>query len=457
MKKLLLGLITVLSFQAFAGIDQAPPAFKTKDGKVIFVDFIKAVYELTYDKANKQAWASTNITFMANDTGYPVFDSVSKPTEVIVNGKAVEHTLTPVPGNVSFVRYPKVEVTPGIHTMTIRTPIEKGTKYGWKGVSSGFFIKDLKDRMFLERFLPTNYEYDQYQMTFRVQVIGTNKAHNIFANGVTKELDNNFIEVSYPSFYTASSVYFHLVPKRKFWRLHFKFPSISGRQIPVTIYSSFRFRNWRMKRKTVKVMRELERDYGAWPHPELLIYGTKIRGGMEYVGATATSYISLGHELQHSYFAKGVLPADGNSGWMDEGIASWRDKGHQTHKSPNYFSVNLAKHNVYTRKTDKRSYEKGRSFFAYIHYQLKQAGLPGLKDFLRGYFNKRKFTTVTTNDFKSDLEEYSGLDFTEDFNQYIYGGHPDKNQSLSNGRSPAVEPENPHHVEYTQEEIDSII
>jgi hypothetical protein len=453
MKKILISLITIFSFSTVAGIHQAPPAFNTNDGKVIFVDFINAVYELTYDHKSRKSWASTSITFMANDTGFPIFDSVATPTEVIVNGRSSEHTLTPVPGNVSFVRYPKTQVTPGIHTMVIRTPIEKGVKYGWKGVASGFFIKDLKDRMFLERFLPTNYEYDQYQMTYRVQIIGTNKSHNIFANGVTKEISNNFIEVSYPSFYTSSSVYFHLVPKRRFWRLNFNFASISGRQVPVTIYSNYRFRNWRMKRRTLKVMRELEKDYGPWPHPKLLVYGTKIKGGMEYVGATATSYISLGHELQHSYFAKGVLPADGNSGWMDEGIASWRDKGHQTHTKPDYFSANLGKHNVYTRKTDKRSYVMGRTFFAYINHQLKQAGHPGLKDFLRGYFDKRKFTTVTTNDFKSDLEAYSGLNFTDDFNQYIYGGHPDMNK----GRAPAVEPENPHHVEYTQEEIDSII
>lgn len=458
MKKILISLMTILSFSAVAGINQAPPGFKTNDGKVIFVDFVNAVYELTYDYKSRKAWASTSITFMANETGFPIFDSLSTPTEVIVNGRASEHTITPVPGNVSFVRYPKTQVKPGINTMVIRTPIENGVKYGWKGVASGFFIKDLKDRKFLERFLPTNYEYDQYQMTYRVQIIGTDKEHNIFANGVTKEVSKNVIEISYPPFYTASSVYFHLVPKKRFWRLKFNFSSISGRQVPITIYSNYRFRNWRMKRRTIKVMRELERDYGAWPHPSMLIYGTKIKGGMEYVGATATSFISLGHELQHSYFAKGVMPADGNSGWMDEGIASWRDKGYQTFSKPNYFSFNLAKHNVYTRKTDKNSYVKGRSFFAYIDYQLKQAGLPGLKDFLRGHFNKRKFTTITTDDFKSDLEAYSKLDFTDDFNQYIYGGHPDefKNDQIK-GRSPAVEPANPHHAQHTQEEIDSII
>ena len=78
---------------------------------------------------------------------------------------------------------------------------------------------------------------------------------------------------------------------------------------------------------------------------------------MEYPGATATSLRSLGHEMFHSYFAKGVIPADGNSGWMDEGLASWRDKGYQTLTHPGYDMFNLGAHSPYKRNTDKNSYK----------------------------------------------------------------------------------------------------
>jgi len=456
MKRLCTLLLALFSFSSFAGIHQAPPSFIVDGQKAVFVDFITATYELDYHHKSRGAFAKTTIYFKSSETGYPIFDSVTEPSEVQIDGKVVTHSLTSVPGNVSYVRLAKINVKPGFHTLVVKTEIQKGLRFGWKGVSSGFFIKDLKDRMFLERFVPTNYEYDQYSMIFKVRVNGTNKTHNIFANGEVKEISPNYIQVKYPKHYTSSSVFFHLVPKSRFYRLHFNYTSIDGSSFPVTIYSVYRFRNLRFKRKTIKVLKELERDYGAYPHPKLVVYGTKIRGGMEYVAATATSYVSLGHELQHSYFAKGILPADGNSGWMDEGIASWRDKGHQTHSRPDYFSFNLAKHNVYTRKTDKNSYAKGRSFMAYLDYQLKQFGLPGMQNFLRHYFQKRKFTTVTTDDFKSDLEEYSNMDFTDDFNQYIYGGHPDK-KSKENSRSPAVEPENPHHPTYSEAEMNSII
>jgi hypothetical protein len=334
--------------------------------------------------------------------------------------------------------------------MEIVTNISNGTKFKKRSVSSGFFIKDLTDRKFLERFVPSNYEYDQYKITFDVVIRNAKRSHEIFANGSVEKLGKNQFRIEYPDFYTASSLYFHLVPRGKFRKTRFKFKSIDGRKIPVTIYSKFHLRNWRMKARTKKVLRELERDYGPWPHPSLTIYGTKLSGGMEYVGATATSFISLGHELQHSYFAKGVMPANGNSGWMDEAIASWRDKGHKTYSKTNYSSVNLGLHNVYTRKTDDRSYVKGRSFMAYLSYQLKSLGKPGLKDFLKIYFNKRKFTTVTTKDFISDLEDYAGKSFKDDFSRYIFGSEVKSSKRRKRRH-------NPHHPVHTQKELDELI
>ncbi len=449
MKFLFLLIFCALSF---AGIEQAPPSFQTPDGKAVFVDFTSANYDLTYDNEKDEATAITHINFEVLENGLAIFDSVATPSEVLLDGRKVDHGYTPVPGGVTFVRYINKEVTAGFHTMTIKTPIIHGLAFGKQAVSSGFFIKDLTDRMFLERFVASNYEYDQYQMTFNVKVTGTNIAHNVFANGDVVEVEKNHIRITYPDFYTSSSLYFHLVPKSKFWRLRLKYRSINGNVFPITIYSKYRMRNWIFKRQTFKILRELENDYGPWPHKSLVIYGTKLKGGMEYAGATATSLVALGHELQHAYFAKGLQPADGNSGWMDEGIASWRDKGHKTYSSPNYHSFNLGAHNIYTRKTDDNSYEKGRSFFSYMSYKLIKAGKPGLKDFLRQYFEKRKFTTVTTADFISDIEEYSGLDLQEDFDRYIFG-----KGDQSKGRAPAVLPPNPYHPSYTQAEIQSIL
>ncbi|MCT4643240.1 MAG: hypothetical protein N4A33_13195 [Bacteriovoracaceae bacterium] len=446
-------LLTFLfSTSLFARFEQAPPPFKYKSSQAVFVDFKKAKYQLTYDHKSKQAYADTTILFEAKNSGFPIFDSVIKPTKVLLNGKNVKHELIDVPGGVSKVRIALAIVKKGIHSFRISTPIDNGTVYKRRGVSSGFFIKDLTDRMFLERYVPSNYEYDQYQMTFRVKVVNTKKTHNIFANGNVKTISWNYFEAVFPSYYTASAVYFHLVPIRKFIRLRFKYNSIDGRKIPVVIYSRSRLRNRFYAKKTIKVLKELERDYGPWPHPHLIIYGTKLKGGMEYNGATVTSYISLGHELQHSYFAKGMIPANGNSGWMDEAIASWRDKGHKSSSHVGFNHFNLGNHNIYTRKTDSNSYEKGRAFMAYLDHKLKKMGKAGLKAFLRMYFQKRKYTTVTTKDFIKDLKEYAGESFQKDFDKYVFGKIGSKFD-----RKPAVEGHNPHHGHMSEADIKSLL
>lgn len=444
---LLVSLLTY--FAAKAGINQAPPTFFSSVGKTVFVDFQTAHYKINYDVQNKKAWVDTTIRFKSYESGYPIFDSVHEILTLSLNGQEASSKEVSTPGGASKVRVVEKFIEAGENILKLKTPLYNGTKFKRRNVSSGFFIKDLTDRKFLERFIPSNYEYDQYKMDFEVKVLNSRVSHRIFANAQVEKIAKNHFSISYPAFYTSSSLYFHIVPRRKFRKTYFTHKSIDGREIPVTIYSRFLVRNWRLKAKAKKILAELEHDYGPWPHPSLLIYGTKLTGGMEYVGATATSVISLGHEMQHSYFAKGVMPANGNSGWMDEAIASWRDKGHQTYSKTNYSSVNLARHNVYTRKTDDRSYKKGRSFMAYLDYQLKALGKDGLKDFLRGYFNKRKFTTVTTKDFIYDLEAYAGHSFYNDFERYVFGEDTKQNAK--------TESYNPHHPPHTQEQLDELI
>lgn len=446
-------LILFLSVNALASIEQAPMNFSIDNKKAVFVDFLRAKYNIVYQAKMAFAKVTSLIEFDMPSSGHPLFDSVSKPISLKIDGEFVDHSLITMPGNASQMRMVEKVLSPGTHTLEIVTPIERGTYFenttgDWGRVSSGFFIRDLSDRTFLEKYLPSNLEYDQYQMDLDVKVEGTKRWHSLFSNGVVTKINDNHFHVSMPKWYTTSSVFFHLVPINKFVRWYLEYPSIDGRKIPITIYSHFRFYNYYAKKKAWKVLQELEQDYGPFPHDKLVIYGTGIKGGMELAGAVETSIISLGHELQHQYFAKCIHPANGNSGWLDEAIASWRDKGHKTYSRPFYLSANLASHSAYTRKTDKKSYKYGRSFMAYIDHVLKDIGRPGLKDFLRHYFNKRKYTTVTTETFKHDLEDYANMSFAEDFNQYIYGGINSK-EILEESESF----ENPHHPILTEEEF----
>lgn len=459
----LLSLLLFSSTLTWADMNLAPPNFNQGSQRAVFVDFQKAQYNILFDTKNQQASVSATIEFTQTEEGYPLFDSVEDPFIVKLDGELVSQRLISVPGGVSKMRMVDQLLSPGTYTLEVSSPITIRTKFekkknDWHRVSSAFFIRDLRDRLLLEQYLPTNYEYDSYKMDIDVKVTGTKRWHSLFTNGKVTKITNNHYKASYPDFYTSSALYFHLVPIDKFVRYYLKYRSIDGREIPVTIYSRFRFYNYFAERKARRVFRELERDYGPYPYDQMIIYGTGIKGGMEYAGATDTSIVALGHELHHFYFAKGVFPANGNSGWLDEAIASWRDKGYQTFERPFYQSVNLGRHNIYTRKTDSRSYEYGRSFLAYLDYQLKEIGKPGLKDFLREFFQKRKYTSIKTEDFRSDLEEYAQMSFSDDFFQYIYGavGTPEKGPQIDGDHYHSDEL-NIFHGERTEEELDSIL
>jgi hypothetical protein len=118
------------------------------------------------------------------------------------------------------------------------------------------------------------------------------------------------------------------------------------------------------------------------------------------------------------------LPADGNAGWIDEAIASWRDYGYQRKILPDFSGSNLGKAPDYQRHTDSRAYYLGREFMAYLDYRLQNVG--GLKAFLRGYFQAYKHTVMTQEHFKNNLEFFSGIDFTDAFTTYIWGENDPK-------------------------------
>ena len=439
-----------------ADFSQAPPNFSHQSKTMVWVDFLAANYEIVFHADRAKSEVITTIEFEQTTAGHPLFDSVNELESAKINGVAVNQYLIQDPDGVTEVRYIDKFLAPGIYTLTLTSSLEHGVSFNtnrkrWESVTAGFFIRDLTDRKLLERYLPTNFEYDNYSMAIDVKVTGTKRWHSLFANGDIEKITENHYRVKFPEYYVSSSVFFHLAPINKYVRWYLTYPSIDGRDLPVTIYSNFRFFNKKLKKKAWRVLKELEADYGPWPHNQLIIYGTGLRGGMEYAGATETSLVSLGHELQHAYFAKGIHPANGNSGWLDEAIASWRDKGHQTLERPFYDSANLGAQSVYTRKTDRRSYEYGRSFMAYLDYKIKNASPHGLKDFLRYFVEKRMHSSVTTHTFQNDLEEFMGTDLDQDFNQYIFG--PD----LESKSKSKLLNENPHHPRMTQEDLRQLL
>lgn len=440
-------IFALISLNTYANLHLAPADFES----AIFIDFKKAEYFITYDIVREVAEVKSKIIFESKSTGHPIFDLIPQPKKLKLNGQSVNQGLITFPGNISKLRKLSVSVNPGLHTLEMVNEFNTNTVFNRETdqVSSGFFIRDLRDRMFLEQYLPSNFEFDQYQMTFHVKINGPRRARqDIYTNGLLTATSEVSWKIDFPEYFTVSCPYFHITPKKRMKQVKFSYPSISGQPVAITIYSPSKRRNKKFKTELIKVMKELERDYGPWAHPSLVVYGTgNGKGGMEHSGATATAFKSLDHEMLHSYFAKGIMPANGNSGWIDEAIASWRDKGYRRHPSPGFSGSNLGGHSPYQRHTDDRAYGLGSAFMAYLDYRLQNIG--GLKAFLRGYFQTYKHQVITTEHFKNNLEFFLGIDLREEFETYIFG--------VNSFDSYELYEENPHHGSRDHSKMQSLI
>ncbi|MES2526928.1 MAG: hypothetical protein V4598_07560 [Bdellovibrionota bacterium] len=448
MKKIL-SLTLLLSTSAFANLHLAPPDFEVKWGRAVFVDIKEATYNMTFDVEAKVATVSSRIVFENKAEGLPVFDLIPTPFDVYMDGKKVKYSNTEDPYG-QKMRLVNALTAPGTHVLELKNQLTSNTSFSQNGksVSSAFWLRDLKYRKFLEQYIPTNYEYDQFPMTFNIEIKGNKKPEmDFYVNGNLTQTSPTTWKVAYPAYFTTSSLFFHMTPKGSKRRIEETYTSISGRKFPIITYTDWYLKTSDFMKYAKEVMAELEKDYGPWAHSSLIAYGTLPGGGMEHSGATQTSIGALDHEMLHSYFAKGVMPAKGDDGWLDEAIASWRDYGYQRLPSVSFTGSNIGRQSPYKRNTDDRSYEYGRAFLAYLDYRLQDMG--GLKAFLRGYFAAYKHTIVTTEHFKNNLEFFSGLDLSADFDQYIWG-KATTSTTIEAGR-------NPKHLPLTDAQLKNLL
>jgi hypothetical protein len=418
-----LALALVASVSAFAKAPaNLPKSFTTGSSKAVFVDFKTANYHVVYDGAKKAASVVATIEFESFEKGSPVFDLVAEPTSVVLDNESVSAPLVKTPSSETTVRVINKEVAKGNHTLVVSAPLTALVTFADSGVKSAYWTSDLSERNFLERYMPANLEFDTVKMNLTIEFKNLNSAaQKIYTNGVVKGAGDK-IEISYPDYFNCSAIFFHTTPKDAVNEISFTYKSKDGRDLPVVIYAAKSA--WtgmsnleRFKKSTIEILDELEADYGPFPHPTVTIYNAG-SGGMEYQGATMTDFGALGHELHHSYFARGVMPANGNSGWMDEAIASWRDNNYPTLSSLSG-SSRMSSRAYYTRTTDTAAYSFGARFMAYLDGKFKNQG--GVKAYLRHMLEQKLFQPLSIDEYIDEMSSFYGVSVREDFKRYTFG------------------------------------
>ena len=418
-------------------IAYAPPSFDNPDGmKVIFVDFTHAKYRLKFDVSAHTATVFSEITFKADDHGLAA---------IILNQPVISARLDGIDVGVVHQESPDAEasfkvlskpVSPGAHVLTIKSVITEKGPYGhpitWMKPGSLeciFNMSDLYDGgAYLGAFLPSNYCYDHFRMSFSVMLENAMVPHSVFSNGAISGDSPGPWEVEFPSFFTSTCPWFHLGPAKHFKLRRATFKSSDGREIPMLVYTKAGKKSDDLLNQFVESTEQyinvLESNFGPFPHGSVTIFAKPGagRGGMEYAGATATKLESLRHELNHSYFARSAMPVNGNAGWIDEAIAEWEEVEYDPSKDPPKSPANLGNRSEYIRTTHGDAYSVGPAFLAHLDYVLRQRGDPdhGLKAFLAVYAQQNRHQSVTVKEFQELVEDFHGESLQQLFQAYVY-------------------------------------
>jgi hypothetical protein len=163
------------------------------------------------------------------EAGYPIFDLIQEPTSVTVDGNEVTASEISTPTSETKIRVINKKLAMGNYDLEIKVPLKNLIEYTNSGVKSAFWVTDLEDRYYLERYLPVNLEYDRVKMTFRLNFIGLKTKQHIFANGLVHWTSETKAKIEFPEHFTVNSLYFHTTPFGSVKLVESIFKSVSGR------------------------------------------------------------------------------------------------------------------------------------------------------------------------------------------------------------------------------------
>jgi len=419
---------------AKADIPYAFPDFKVKGVQHVYVDFKTMDTTLSLKVKDRIVIGTATVEFIAPEQGYPLFDLVPRPTSLKFNGEALDTKLLPLikdPDGISKFRVLKKTVAPNkVHVMEVGFKYRNIAKrndldrFGFtsKGVRGNFFQEDTEtQRGFWENYGVSNFEFDQFQHNVSIKVEQTETKHVLFANGSVKENARNQWTIYFPDFFTASSFFIHVAETDRF-KVKKKIFSGLKKRIPVTVYAKNKKLVAKTMNRTLSELKSMEKVFGPYFYDKVVIYANNsAKDSMEYVGASITQSDELSHELVHFWFGRGVMPADGSSGWIDEAIVEWRNGGYpRADQEPNRSAIDMTGGSIYSRQTDESGYDEGVELMSELDYMLREKG--GLRRALKDFYSTYQKKLVTNEIFMQFMSEKVGKDLKSIFDKFVFGG-----------------------------------
>lgn len=419
----------------------APPS-TTVDGLFAVSIQVEAVNgTITFDAAARAASATAEMQFTVGpDSGYPIFDLRQEIASATLDGVAVPpsdmaHHDFGGGANAELRVLERWLAARSAHLLALSYPVGTPDAPNARGVvwesgssrlSFDFFLSDLNPSRYLESWLPSNLLFDQFPVTLEVALTGA-LAHVLISNGTVTDLDFNHWSVAFPAAFAPCS-HFLVIEAADRIEQHTGSAVLPGGQTVSIELAQRAGDGLNLAAAEATVAGYLAANHsgiGPYMHGDRFV--ALLTGGpyhnMEYDGATTTTLGALAHEVYHSWWARGLVPAQGQDGWLDEAWTTYNTGAGGPDAVPLDMTdppVTMWPSNPWRRNTPNSAYGHGADVFSGIAADI---GIGAMRGHMSGIFKDATGRHYTTPEVEAEFIRRSGhMPIADYFDRFVYGG-----------------------------------
>jgi len=296
-----------------------------------------------------------------------------------------------------------------------------------------FWFTDLEPGRYLEMWFPANLIYDRFTFGLALD-LRSDADHAVISNAEVFDLGPGLWQLEFPPYHTALSPMVVVRPRTDLVSETRTELFGNGQSITIEVHrlATVADTDPPLMDRVVTATATAIASTGDYPHGErLVVYVWDEEGrSMEYDGGTTTGPDSLEHELFHSWFGRGVRPALGRDGWMDEAWTVFNTDEHDAFEVAELPATAspmvLDDGNPWGRITPGLSYEGGRLVFAHLAFLM---GLGDLRTAMAGFYAAHVPDPVRTADLERHLYCFDAAAadaVARAFWRYVYGESGDR-------------------------------
>jgi hypothetical protein len=290
-----------------------------------------------------------------------------------------------------------------------------------------FWFTDLWPGRYLEMWLPANLIYDRFGVRLEIKVASSNNAHRLVTNGQVAELGPNHWRVEFPERFTALSPMLLLAAQDRLEARESRVALPGGQdelqlevEGPIGAGTDLKAAEQQIQQYLAENVAQI----GPYAHGNRFtayIWENQVRS-MEYNGAVTSNIGALKHEVFHSWYGRGIMPATQNDGWIDEAWNMYSTDASGPEERPFALSeprVTLCSANPFNRITPQESYEDGARFFAGLAAAI---GSEALRSTMTAFYRNNVGERVTTQQLEAFLIDRSVKpELADYFKHFVYG------------------------------------